>query len=162
MKKVLILLVAVSPLFFSCNNDDNAADNSSNNQQSMLLGKWEVKSFTEEYFVNGQPYNGAEGEISVEDVIGTVFEFKAGNVFSITTYDSDFSTWETETGTYVYNPNQNTIDYTFVESDGTSYTERMNVTSLTQNNFQFNMSEEYSEGGFTFKFKLNINCDRKN
>lgn len=158
MKKVVLLLVAVTPLFLSCDKEDNT----SIDHQTVLLGKWEVKSFTDEYTINGQPYSGEDVEISAEDILGTVFEFKAGNIFSVTTYDSEFSTWDTETGTYVYNPSQNAIDYTFIESDGSTYTERMHVTSLTQNNLKFYLSDEEMYEGNVYKMTLNLNCDRKN
>ena len=167
MKTNLLLLAVIAPLIFSCSNDDDSVNNPVNNppvsnNQNMILGKWEAKSFTEEYYINGEIFNHEEAGIGAEDVIGTIFEFKADNQFTLSSYDSDAERWIIENGTYTYNVNQSKINYTLVDSDGDSYTETMNVTSLSQNQFKFNMFEEMEDEGVTYSFKININCDRKN
>jgi len=157
MKKAILLFLGLSTLFISCDkNDDNAVDN----QQAVLKGKWEVKSYTAEATLNGQPL--PEEDVDFSGVVGTIFEFGPGNKFSATTYDDFDEQWGTETGTYVYHPSENKIMYTFTESDGSLYTETMNVKLLNQTNFNFNIISEEVDEGDVYKLSMDVNCEKKN
>lgn len=154
MKKVLLLLVAVSFSFVSCDkNDDNQVADT-----SVIHGKWEVKSFKAEETVNGTPT--PDEDLDLNNVIGTIFEFKAEGKFLVTSYDDFDEEWGTDEGTYVYHPAQNKVEYTMFESDGTKYTQTINVKLLNTTNYNFNITEEVRDGSNTYKLSMDINCEK--
>lgn len=160
MKKLLFLFVATASLLVSCDKDDNnVADNS-----SLLLGKWEAKSFTAEATMNGTPI--PMDDVEIGSVVGTVFEFTANNVVKITTYeefDENDGEWTTEQGTYVYNVAQREVVVTLVdEVDQTTYTQVMKVNLLNNSNFNFRLEETETYEGIVFKLTMDVNCERKN
>jgi len=156
MKKVLLLLVAVSFSFVSCDKND---DNQVVAETSPIHGKWEVKTYDSEVTLNGEPFE--DGEIDFEDIVGTVFEFKGGNKFSVSSYNDEEGKWETDEGTYVYHTAQNKVDYTMVDPDGTSYTQTMSVKLLNSTNLNFNItSEEQIDENYVFKLSLDLNCEK--
>lgn len=82
MKKVLLLFAAASFVFVSCDKED---DNQVVVETSPIHGKWEVKTYDSEITLNGEPYE--DEDIEFDGIIGTVFEFKAGNKFSVSSYN---------------------------------------------------------------------------
>jgi len=156
MKKVLLLLVAVSFSFVSCDKND---DNQVVAETSPIHGKWEVKSFNAEATVNGTPI--PDEDLDFNHVVGTVFEFKAGNTIAITTFDDFEEKWTTDTGTYVYYPSQNKVDCTMTDvEDGSKYTQTMNIKLLNATNYNFNVTEEEKDGGDVYKLSMDINCEK--
>jgi len=155
MKKVLLLLVAISSAFVSCSDDDSQIV-----ETSPIHGKWEVKSFSAEATINDVPV--PEEDLDFNNVVGTTFEFKPEGKFLVTSYDDFDGKWVTDEGTYVYHSAQNKVEYTMFDSDGSSYTEEMSVKLLTNTSFNFTIATEEVDDGDVFKLSMDINCEKVN
>lgn len=136
MKKILLFSALTLGLFTQCDkNDDNSIDHS----QDLLIGKWEVKDANITTTLNGIPVE--DEDISEDDVIGTIFEFKTGNVINIKSYDSFDEEWYEEEGTYVYNTATNKITITYNDDIDLTDVVEMNVTKLNSTDFDFYIDE---------------------
>src|SRR5690606_31480135 len=105
----------------------------------ILIGKWEVKDANITTTLNGIPVE--DEDISEDDVIGTIFEFKTGNVINIKSYDSFDEEWYEEEGTYVYNIATNKITITYNDDIDLTDVVEMNVTKLNSTDFDFYIDE---------------------
>lgn len=136
MKKILLFSALTLGLFTQCDkNDDNSIDHS----QDLLIGKWEVKDTNITTTLNGIPFE--DEDISEDDVIGTIFEFKTGNIINIKSYDSFDEEWYEEEGTYVYNTATNKITITYNDDIDLTDVVEMNVTKLNSTDFDFYIDE---------------------
>lgn len=136
MKKILLFSALTLGLFTQCDkNDDNSIDHS----QGLLIGKWEVKDTNITTTLNGIPFE--DEDISEDDVIGTIFEFKTGNIINIKSYDSFDEEWYEEEGTYVYNTATNKITITYNDDIDLTDVVEMNVTKLNSTDFDFYIDE---------------------